>query len=622
MSVVDDRSKNISTNIAVGDVSLGISDSIDPSTTISILALPEIGEIILPGGTVLTVDQILSASELARLVYRPASEGAGNDRFSYRLTDSSSRRTDVDIDVTTTGDVAGTALYFKADTWDFGSELWRVLPTGQVEQVADIHEGSADARPRYMTRLGDSLYFSANTDFDLRSDTGTEPWRVGLDGTAVSLEEINPGSAFGQPSEFTEYGGTLYFSASNVDTGRELYRIAADGNPELVADINTGEFHSRPAQFTVFNGALYFTADTEAQGVELWRYTDTDGVQLVGDLRVGTSSSSPTHLTLFDGALYFSAFGDVGGSQLWRVEGDGLAHQVTDADDIGAHSKPRSLAVFANQLWFQADTPSLGNNYDLYRLGSDDNPVLVENFRIGGLLSEIHWTQVFGDAMYFSIGEKADDGSSLGHELWRVFADDTVELVADINSGASPSNSQQPILFGDAMYFTATDGVHGVEIWRVSAGGEIRRMTDFGTDETHTVTGLHEFDGALYFSANDGIKGSELWQMFPDGTVDLVADINDGAPGSNPSDFQELPIARSVGMPDGSLLDDILHGSDNADTSDGGPGDDQMLGRGGDDFIIGGLGDDTLNGGTGNDTAGFEANIGDSRYPLQKIKKI
>ncbi|MCV2890996.1 hypothetical protein [Ruegeria aquimaris] len=601
MSATTDRTRNISANPDTGDIPLAIAPPPDSETTITILSLPEIGDIILPGAAPLAPGQEISADQLSRLAYRPDTTGAGSDLFTYQFTETSGRRTEIGVDVTTTGALSGTALYFRATSDAFGRELWRLLPTGQVAQVADIYEGPNDGAPNNLTRLGDTIYFSARTPINTRDDTGAEPWRVGPDGVVVQLEEINPGPPHGNPNDFTPFMGTLYFEATNEDTGYELYRIGSDGNAELVADINPGPADSIAKSFTVYGDALYFSAKTDALGTELWRVTASGEVEQVRDIKTGSGSSSPGEFTLFDGALYFAANGDSGGSQLWRVDPDGVARQVTTQEQVGFNAIPRALQVFDDQLWFQADDPAFGGAFDLYRLGAGDIPELVHDFRVGGLFSEIREMQVFGNALYFTIGEWAEDGSPLGNELWRAFSDGTVELVADINPGGSSSSAHDFIVFGTSLYFTAEDGIHGRELWRVDADGIPGLVRDLNPGEDSGAGNLHVYDGALYFVGNDGLTGSELWRMTADETFERVADIHDGPGDSYPGGFVALPIEATIGMSDGSVLDDVLFGSDAADRAEGGPGNDRMSGLGGNDSLDGGLGADTLNGGDGDD---------------------
>ncbi|UWQ93549.1 hypothetical protein K3727_21510 (plasmid) [Rhodobacteraceae bacterium M382] len=601
MTDITDRTRNISSNPEIGNIALGLTrpDAVD--TVISILELPDIGAILLDGTPLSQIGQELTHNQLERLVFQPDPTGVGNDQFSYRLTTASGSRSEPEIDLTTLGTTSGTALYFSAERNDVGTELWRLLPGGQVELVANIHAGDEDSHPRFFERLGDELYFRANMDFEVRFSTGYEPWRIGLDGTPELIEEVNPGRPHGGPSEFTAFGSHVYFQGTNVDTGAELYRTGPGMGVDLVADIIPGSDSSRPTALTVYNGVLYFVADTDAHGRELWRYTEDGGTEMVADIYAGTSNSNPANFTVSGGTLYFTASSRGDGNQLWSIDPLGNLQQVTDADDIGANAKPRALYDFADALWFQADlSSSLGNNYDLYRLTSGGTPELVENITVGGLASEIRQMQDFGGALYFGLGESVD-GDRLGQELWRVRPDGTLELVADINPGAPASNPGSFTPFGSALYFTATTATHGQELWRVDAGGRAEMVRDLNPGDGAGVSAPYVFEGYMYFAGDDGTTGFELWRMSPDETMELVSDINDGAGTSLPSNFEPLPIQYTVAMPGGSFENDILNGTPLDDISDGGPGNDRLLGFGGNDSLDGGPGADTINGGDGDD---------------------
>src|SRR6266571_555169 len=92
---------------------------------------------------------------------------------------------------------------------------------------------------------------------------------------------------------------------------------------------------------------------------------------------------------------------------------------------------------------------------------------------------------------------------------------------------------------GPGLFFAASDGASGVELWKTNG-------TDAGTvcvkninpGAGSTPLGLTVFNGALYFLANDGSSGAELWKTngTDAGTV-RVKDINTGAGSSSPFGF-------------------------------------------------------------------------------------
>ncbi|MEW8278098.1 MAG: sulfatase-like hydrolase/transferase [Candidatus Thiodiazotropha sp.] len=73
---------------------------------------------------------------------------------------------------------------------------------------------------------------------------------------------------------------------------------------------------------------------------------------------------------------------------------------------------------------------------------------------------------------------------------------------------------------------------------------------------------------------------------------------------------------RTPGIVDGGAGNDILHGSNGADTLVGGPGDDTVYAHSGDDIIIGGLGSDFLNGQNGIDIVDYSNIPGPVRINL------
>ena len=94
----------------------------------------------------------------------------------------------------------------------------------------------------------------------------------------------------------------------------------------------------------------------------------------------------------------------------------------------------------------------------------------------------------------------------------------TPRLVVDFNPDVTFSSSPEALFrVGNAVYFTADDGVHGRELWRSdgTAQGTAMVLDIEPGRSTASVREMTDMGGQLYFSANSQ-TGQELWTT--DGT--------------------------------------------------------------------------------------------------------
>jgi ELWxxDGT repeat protein/VCBS repeat-containing protein len=139
---------------------------------------------------------------------------------------------------------------------------------------------------------------------------------------------------------------------------------------------------------------------------------------------------------------------------------------------------------------------------------------------------------VVGDLMYFA----ATNGAN-GRELW--VTDGTTQgtrMVKDIALGLAASSPTDLVAIGTTLYFVATDGTNGRELWKSdgTALGTVMVMNITPTNTTASaVDNLVAVGGMLYFTANNGVDGVELWKS--DGTSSGTAQVRNIATAANTS---------------------------------------------------------------------------------------
>jgi ELWxxDGT repeat protein len=492
--------------------------------------------------------------------------------------------------------VAGDFIYFVGHSNTEGNEVWITDGTRAGTHILkDIKTALGGSRDDFvLSTLGDSLLFRAYSSL-----SGSDLWKSdGTEAETTLVRPISPTTASSNPSELTEFKGTLYFFARNAD-GEALWR--SDGTAEgtiALKSFRTG--FVAPHRLTVVGDQLFFVANDGVTGDELWITDGTaEGTRIVVDMAPGSSSgfspfsafSENERLASSGGFLYFTlvrsskvelwksdgssngttllkafganSLGQVGqltgvngqlffvgyesstGSELWTS--DGTPEGTIRLSDIWAGPSSSldiasvpALFNVGGALLFAATTPATGR--ELWKWDSVGGVALAKDIMPGsnGSLRSYFsliangWTAAGGNLYFAADAEQGGIG-----ELWK--SDGTAEgttLVKEIRPGGNGGLPQYLTTVGDVVYFTADDGVHGRELW-TSDG------TEAGTYMVHEfvsgllsrpITGLTEAGGKLYFSvAIDGV-GEELWCADGANRAWLVGDITRDGGGSLPAE--------------------------------------------------------------------------------------
>ncbi len=104
----------------------------------------------------------------------------------------------------------------------------------------------------------------------------------------------------------------------------------------------------------------------------------------------------------------------------------------------------------------------------------------------------------------------------------------------DINPGSSDSSPGGFSVINEVVYFTADDGIHGVELWKTDgteSGTVMIKDINIGPNGSHASI-ISAMGSTIFLAADDGIHGRELWKT--DGTsagTMMVKDIRSGSDG-------------------------------------------------------------------------------------------
>jgi ELWxxDGT repeat protein/VCBS repeat-containing protein len=411
------------------------------------------------------------------------------------------------------GDVA----YFTADDGDHGRELWVTDGTSDgTLMVKDIRAGVDSSEPTELTEFNGELFFIADDGVN-----GQELWKT--DGTTtgtVMVHDIHSGEGYQYPygdgplqsfpRDLTVSNGKLFFGAEDSANGSELWMTdGTSSGTVLVKDIHEGSFtddygtypnSSNPLELVDVNGTLFFTADDGVNGRELWKSDGTSaGTLLVKDVYSGTypyyynnyyygqypNASYPEKLTAVDGQLFFLAEDDTHGLELWKSDGTSSGTELVEdiaAGTASAFTEDSLLLAIGNELFLTAN----------------------DGF--------------YGDEIWIS------DGTANG-----------TELLKDINPGSAGNVSYYGgfTAVGETLFFSADDGYNGKELWKsdgTESGTVLVADINPGTDSYGYPSAsfpfyMAEVDGTLYFSASDGVAGRELWMS--DGTEEGTVLVHD-----------------------------------------------------------------------------------------------
>ncbi|PIF30000.1 putative secreted protein (Por secretion system target) [Flavobacterium sp. 9] len=445
-------------------------------------------------------------------------------------------------------------LYFVADDGVNGTQLWKTDGTESgTLMVNKINpKYSAFQFGNQFLVMNNNFYFFANDGakgFELWKSDGTES------GTTI-VKDIMPGS---NSSSYVIKGAVLnnliVFEAYDGINGSEIWKSdGTESGTSLIRNINNTTANSIKYnnKFIEFNNEVYFIADDNIHGFEIWKTDGTlNGTILLKDINNGDASSYVENFyvdKINNKLLFYATTTNYSERKLWSS--DGTLNGTFELANIKAKNISGFIPSFVtvnNVTILTGENETNGNE-----LWSTDGTVAGTSFfadlNYSNSSSPSKFTDVNGN-MFFKA-----QGKEYGKQLFK--SDGTItgtQLVKDINPGydAIDDLSEMKVING-TLFFSAIDGTHGYELWKSDGTengtvivkdinpGNNSSMQNYNNKQSFTV-----INNILYFNATDGVNGFELWRS--DGTEsgtymikDIKAETGISFDGSYPREFTLL----------------------------------------------------------------------------------
>lgn len=436
------------------------------------------------------------------------------------------------------------SLVFSATTAETGEELF-ICKDDQVTLIKDIEEGSTGSDPKWMTVVGDKIFFAATT-----SEYGMELWIT--DGTAEGtklVKDIYEGDMGSELFGLTAFNGKCLFFAKDFDSELDGYVDKTNGDKwlwvsdgteegtERIADVATREGIDGMSGYLVQTSKMLFFIGYDRQWNETLWVTDgtAEGTKALKDIYPVPASDgdfeteaatidwlTPVENEHNDKLVVFRAntldnTGKNIGSEIWYSDGTAEGTQWVGTDYAAGEENgvPKNTEFafpieYEGKVYFRAkdgihgcepgvtDFTAEGTHY-ICDINFWDNDPKYDSWgpEYPYIWKGYMFCQANGSYYY-----PADTYHDSGYCLWRYNMEE---------GGVTPTAENG--LIGFQYQSNWTDGV---EIFPGNNKDEVRYFTPY--------------NGKLYFRAQDVDNNHELWVLDDvDATPAKVADFSGDA---------------------------------------------------------------------------------------------
>lgn len=366
--------------------------------------------------------------------------------------------------------------------------------------VRDINEGPVGTNPAGLSNVSGTLFFYAAV-----APRGL--WRS--DGTSEGTVQVHPVYA----AYFTAgVGSTCFFNAPSGTDNGALWR--SDGTEPGTVVVRESEVVSSNTRYGVnVNGTLFFAAVSDSYVYGLWR---SDGTE-VGTTEIVVADLSYAYPGVnVNGTLFFTAHNaaDSDNPDLWRSDGTAMGTTPFGLADFGVRSR-YEMANMNGTLFFIAHDNEAAED-QLWRSDGTVLGTVVVKTGFAGYASE---PANMDGTLFF----RASTGISAFVRLWR--SDGTEGGTSEVSDEVSMGTSNLENCNGTLFLGAQIPAVVASELFQ-SDGTEVGTVLIKDINETPDVgnepltnpsipSDLTNVNGTLFFAATDGLAGFELWKFDP-----------------------------------------------------------------------------------------------------------
>tara|TARA_R110002049_G_scaffold285698_4_gene467077 strand:- start:237952 stop:241986 length:4035 start_codon:yes stop_codon:yes gene_type:complete len=428
----------------------------------------------------------------------------------------------------------------------------------------------------------------------ISGEVGRELWRTN-GSTNVLVEDIVAGGS-SNPSQLTEAGGRLYFSADEpTGVGRELWRsqgaFDAPGTARLIDSFTgNGEDGSpndgTPEDLVEVNNQLFFTTLDNSGDRELWTSQGTTAsTDPVLNINPSTKSADVEQVVVNGTDIFFVANDGINGDAVWVADtlNPGSVTMIDMTPGTSAETIS-GLSIQDGSVWFWNNLAGTNADGAIYRTDGTTTLLVGEQSPIPLSSDPNDLFTTFNGRVYFSARDNQ------GVELWRSNgAGTSIARFVDIytgtnnNGGANSSDPEYLTVFDGKLYFAATeitpaagfDGF-GRELWESdgTVGGTVQTQDIYvddvagnGTVRSSNPGDLIVSGSNLFFTANNGLAGGVELFVLPTGGSPTLIEIDPGNGGSTPINLTDVNGVLYFGADAGNDEDDEPYKSDGINTT-------------------------------------------------------